>query len=88
MRVALDTQGWPKGKLEVDLDIKPLGLNPDGPVIDNAGMMWLAQWGAPRVTAYGPLSKRSALMRPMVIRSSVFVILRILHSRSLQLETI
>lgn len=54
MRVALDTQGWPKGKPEVYLDLKPLGLNPDGAVIDTAGMMWLAQWGASRVAAYGP----------------------------------
>lgn len=54
MRVALDAQGWPKGQPEVYLDLRQDGLNPDGAVIDAAGVMWMAQWGASRVAAYAP----------------------------------
>ncbi len=54
MRVALDAEGWPKGNPEVYLDLRAQGLNPDGAVIDTAGVMWLAQWGASRVAAYAP----------------------------------
>lgn len=54
MRVALDAQGWPKRQPEVYLDLTAEGLNPDGAVIDAAGVIWLAQWGAARVAAYAP----------------------------------
>lgn len=54
MRVALGADGWPTGTPEVFLDLTSEGLNPDGAVIDAAGTMWLAQWGASRVAAYGP----------------------------------
>lgn len=54
MRVALDAQGWPIGIPELYLDLKAERLNPDGAVIDAAGLMWLAQWGASRVAAYAP----------------------------------
>lgn len=54
MRVALDASGWPKGAPEVYLDLTAQGLNPDGAVIDGAGVMWLAEWGAARVAAYAP----------------------------------
>ena len=54
MRVALDAEGWPIGQPEVFLDLRAAGLNPDGAVVDAAGLMWLAQWGAGRVTAYAP----------------------------------
>ncbi|MBL4930132.1 SMP-30/gluconolactonase/LRE family protein [Fuscibacter oryzae] len=53
-RVALDAQGWPVGKPELFLDLVPEGLNPDGAVVDAAGLLWLAQWGAGRVAAYAP----------------------------------
>jgi sugar lactone lactonase YvrE len=52
MRVALDTEGWPKAEPELFLDLNPEALNPDGAVIDAAGLMWLAEWGAARVAAY------------------------------------
>jgi sugar lactone lactonase YvrE len=42
------------GEPEVYLDLTAQGLNPDGAVIDTAGVMWLAQWGAARVAAYAP----------------------------------
>jgi sugar lactone lactonase YvrE len=54
MRVALDADGWPKGQPETYLDLTAEGLNPDGAVIDAAGNVWLAQWGAARVAAYAP----------------------------------
>jgi sugar lactone lactonase YvrE len=54
MRVALDSDGWPKGVPEVYLDLTAEGLHPDGAVIDAAGTMWLAQWGSARVAAYAP----------------------------------
>ena len=54
MRVALDAEGWPVGQPEVYLDLRAEGLNPDGAVIDAAGLMWLAEWGASRVAAYAP----------------------------------
>lgn len=54
MRVALDTQGWPQGVPECWIDLRGTGLNPDGAVIDAAGAIWIAQWGAGRVAAYGP----------------------------------
>jgi sugar lactone lactonase YvrE len=58
MRVALDAEGWPKGAPEVYLDLSAEGLNPDGAVIDAAGRMWLAEWGAGRVACYGPDGSR------------------------------
>lgn len=54
MKVALDGDGWPAGEPQVFLDLSGEGLNPDGAVIDAEGVMWLAQWGAGRVAAYGP----------------------------------
>lgn len=52
MKVALDANGWPNAAPEVFLDLTAEGLYPDGAVIDAAGVMWLAQWGASRVAAY------------------------------------
>lgn len=53
-RVALDAvHGWPKGEPEVFRDFSEHGLNPDGAVFDAAGNLWIAQWGAARVAAYG-----------------------------------
>lgn len=54
MRQALDRYGWPEGDPEIFLDLRDDGLNPDGAVIDAAGNMWLAQWGASRVAVYDP----------------------------------
>lgn len=54
MRVSLaQRDGWPRGVPEVFLDLTAQKLNPDGAVIDSAGRMWLAQWGARRVACYG-----------------------------------
>lgn len=58
MRVALDAEGWPAGRPELFLDLTAEGLNPDGAVIDAAGVMWLAEWGAGRVSAYAPDGSR------------------------------
>lgn len=54
MRVALDAEGWPDGPPRIYLDLRAEKLNPDGAVIDAAGAMWLAQWGASRVACYDP----------------------------------
>lgn len=54
MRVGLDADGWPVGQPSVFLDLTAEGLNPDGAVIDAEGLMWLAEWGAARVSAYAP----------------------------------
>lgn len=53
-RVALDAAGWPAGQPELFLDLTAEGLNPDGAVCDADGLLWLAQWGAARVSAYAP----------------------------------
>lgn len=54
MRVGLDADGWPDSQPSVFLDLTVQGLHPDGAVIDAQGVMWVAQWGASRVAAYGP----------------------------------
>ena len=54
MRVALDADGWPKGEPELFLDRTDTTPEPDGAVIDAAGTMWLAEWGAARVRAFTP----------------------------------
>ncbi|MBV2361707.1 SMP-30/gluconolactonase/LRE family protein [Thalassococcus sp. CAU 1522] len=53
-RVALDRQGWPVGAPEAWLDLNAEELNPDGAVVDAAGNLWNAQWGAARVACYDP----------------------------------
>lgn len=53
MKVALDRNGWPAGAPCVFVDLAPEGLNPDGAVVDVSGTLWVAQWGAGRVAAYG-----------------------------------
>lgn len=57
-RTALDGQGWPKGDPQLYLNLTAEDLNPDGAVIDAAGLMWLAEWGAARVAAYAPDGSR------------------------------
>lgn len=52
MRQALDGAGWPDGAPEVFVDLNGEGLNPDGAVVDAAGHLWSAQWGASRVACY------------------------------------
>lgn len=54
MRVRLDGEGWPLGAPEVYLDLTGEPSGPDGAVIDAAGNMWLAQWGAGRVACFDP----------------------------------
>lgn len=54
MRVALDQDGWPCADPEVFLTIAGPDMYPDGAVMDADGLIWLAQWGAGKVVAYGP----------------------------------
>lgn len=58
MRTRLGRDGWPEGEAEVFLDLRAEGLNPDGAVFDADGIFWLAEWGAARVSAYGPDGRR------------------------------
>lgn len=50
----LDADGWPKGPRRLWLDFRPLGLNPDGAVIDAEGAFCVACWGAGRVVRFAP----------------------------------
>ena len=55
MRVKLaDSDGWPATEPEVFLDFGPTDWGPDGAVVDSAGNLWNAQWGANRVACYAP----------------------------------
>ncbi|MDO6727013.1 SMP-30/gluconolactonase/LRE family protein [Cognatishimia sp. 1_MG-2023] len=54
MKVSLDADGWPMGKPDLFVDLNQDGLNPDGSVVDAAGNLWNAQWGANRVACYAP----------------------------------
>ena len=49
--------GWPEGDSTVFLDLNTDRLNPDGAVVDRAGNIWIAQWGAARVAAYDPAAR-------------------------------
>ncbi|PPC74519.1 gluconolactonase [Pokkaliibacter plantistimulans] len=54
-RQALEPQhGWPQGEAEVFIDTGRQGVHPDGAVVDSAGRLWNAQWGAARVACYSP----------------------------------
>lgn len=60
-RVGLSPEtGWPQSTPEVFLDLRPEGLNPDGAVFDAEGRLWLAEWGAARVSAYDADGQRVA----------------------------
>ena len=54
MRVALDADGWPDGAPELHIDLSGTDFRPDGAVVDAAGNLWNAQWGASRVAGYTP----------------------------------
>ena len=54
LRVALDAEGWPLGTPEVFLTLPDGGPEPDGAVVDAAGVLWIAEWGAGRVSAFAP----------------------------------
>lgn len=54
MQVALDADGWPCADPTVFLDFTAEKGNPDGAVVDTDGVLWLAQWGASRVSAFDP----------------------------------
>lgn len=56
MRVSLDSEGWPNVEPQLYLDLTADPSGPDGAVIDSAGNMWLAQWGAGRVACFDPAS--------------------------------
>lgn len=57
-RLALDSDGWPVGEPRPWLDLRPLGLSPDGAVIDSEGAFCVACWGAGRVVRFAPDGKK------------------------------
>ena len=54
LRLRLDAEGWPLGTPEVFVDFQGGGAEPDGAVVDAAGVLWIAEWGAGRVSAFAP----------------------------------
>lgn len=79
MMLPLDAEGWPEDAARVFVDLTAEGLNPDGAVVDSAGGVWNAQWGAGRVARYLPdgsfdravaLPARQASCRPLAGRGS------------------
>lgn len=52
--VHLDGSGWPVGDPELFLNQRGEGLNPDGAATDADGAIWVAQWGAGRVSRFFP----------------------------------
>jgi len=54
------SNGWPVGVASVFVDLKSKNLNPDGAVVDSAGCLWNAQWGASRIARYSPQGKLMA----------------------------
>lgn len=46
--------GWPLGAPELFLDLSTGDFGVDGAVVDAAGNLWNAQWGAGRVACYSP----------------------------------
>jgi sugar lactone lactonase YvrE len=60
----LDDLGWPAGNAQVFLDLSPEGTFPDGAVVDQAGNLWVAQWGASRVACY---SRAGSFVRSVAV---------------------
>ena len=54
LRVGLDAEGWPLGAPEHYLDFSGGVPEPDGAVVDAAGNIWIAEWGAGRVSGFAP----------------------------------
>ncbi|MCH9853632.1 MAG: SMP-30/gluconolactonase/LRE family protein [Alphaproteobacteria bacterium] len=52
MKVRLDADGWVASAPMLHIDLRADNLNPDGSVVDSAGNLWNAQWGASRVACY------------------------------------
>lgn len=57
-RQPLDAEGWPEGPAQPFLDLAPLGLDPDGAVIDSSGALCVACWGAGCVVRFAPGGRR------------------------------
>lgn len=62
-RQPLDADGWPEGQRSLYLDLRPMGLSPDGAVIDADGALCLACWGAGRIVRFAPDGRRLDEMR-------------------------
>jgi sugar lactone lactonase YvrE len=49
-----DKDGWPTGDPTIWIDFGDTSWGADGAVVDSAGNLWNAQWGANRVACYAP----------------------------------
>ncbi|TKW65951.1 MAG: SMP-30/gluconolactonase/LRE family protein [Paracoccus denitrificans] len=54
----LDDDGWPVGDPKPFLDLSAMGLSPDGAVIDSAGAICVACWGAGKVVRFSQRGER------------------------------
>lgn len=54
MRTALDANGWPIHPPQDHIDLTGTDFHPDGAVVDAAGNLFNAQWGAGRIAVYDP----------------------------------
>lgn len=54
----LDEQGWPQGDLQLFVDMRPLGLHPDGAVTDSEDNLCVACWGEGAVVRFDKNGQR------------------------------
>lgn len=54
MKQPLDREGWPVGAARPHIDVSNEDFGADGSVIDAAGNLWNARWGAGQVACYDP----------------------------------
>lgn len=54
MKWRLDSAGWPVGELAVHIDFNDNGWRPDGAIVDSAGGLWCAFYGAGIVARFDP----------------------------------
>ncbi|MCB8890202.1 SMP-30/gluconolactonase/LRE family protein [Vreelandella malpeensis] len=64
LRWALDAEGFPTGEPTLFADFSEREGNPDGAVIDEQGLMWLALWGAGKVVR---LNERGQITREITL---------------------
>jgi sugar lactone lactonase YvrE len=57
--VPLDAAGWPTGPAQAFIDLRASDENPDGAVVDAAGNIWLALWGAGQIAVFDAQGQRS-----------------------------
>ena len=59
MKWRLDSAGWPAGEWTVHIDFNDIGWRPDGAIIDSAGGLWCAFYGAGIVARFDSSGKET-----------------------------